>query len=198
MTRRLLAQTSVVILAALASACGKDNFPVTPTPVANSAVVVQGTKYLGTIALANGGTTSFNMTLIARELSGVARVTVRAVGNPTVTGNFQTGSGLTGTVQGKLTGSLDNGTFDGSLTATSGGRTSEQKYSGSITNTSAALVPGDCLQGSCVADGLTGAIQTFQTPDSGGPPAPCSYTLTPTTARSWSRNCSTARRSGSD
>ena len=86
-------------------------------------------------------------------------------------------------MQGTLTGSLDNGFFDGSLTASSAGRTSEQRYSGPITTTSAALAPGDCVQGTCAADGLTGAIQTVQTPAPTGPPPPaCSYALSPTTA----------------
>ena len=50
MTRRRLAQSGVVIAAALAAGCGKDSFPVTPTPVATSPVVLQGTKYQGNIA----------------------------------------------------------------------------------------------------------------------------------------------------
>jgi hypothetical protein len=71
MNRRLLAitQSGLLISAALASGCNKGSFPVTPTPIATSAVVLQGTRYQGNIALASGGTTSFNMTLIARALT---------------------------------------------------------------------------------------------------------------------------------
>ena len=98
-------------------------------------------------------------------------------------GEFRDRERVEGTVQGTLTGSLDNGFFDGSLTASSAGRTSEQRYSGPITTASAALAPGECVQGTCAADGLTGAIQTVQTPTPNGPPPPpCSYALSPTNA----------------
>src|SRR3954453_6242424 len=104
--------------------------------------LVQGTRFQGNIQLSTGAVTSFNMTLIARGLSnpalarsltGPTPAAAVEASAPTVTGNFETGKGLIGTVQGTLTGSLDQGFFDGSLTTTVGGRVDEQQFSGPIT-----------------------------------------------------------------
>ena len=178
--RLVITQSGLLMSALLAVACGEPNFPVVPTPVASSAVVLQGTRFQGNITLANGATTSFNMTLIARGLAGGA-------GALSVTGNFETGTGLKGTVQGILDGTLDNGIFHGSLTANSAGHNEERQYTGPVTTASAAWVPGDCVQ-NCTADGLasTGAVQaapaSTTAPNAPTPPSPCSYSISPTGA----------------
>ena len=127
MNRQLLKRRwlGVPLLSVLVSACGHDGFPTVPTPTATSATVLQGSKYQGNMTLATGSTTSFNMTLIARGLAGGTAVTAAplAAGTLSVTGNFETGTGLTGTVQGTLVGTLDDGTFQGSLSADSAGHT---------------------------------------------------------------------------
>ena len=158
------------------ASCGGE-FPVAPTPVATSVVAVSGTRYQGTLTLGNGATTSFNMTLIARGLATRAvNPRIRAtVSETSVSGSFSTGNGLTGTVQGSLTGSLENGVFQGSLAATSATQAEERNYSGPVTSTSAAWVPGTCVQ-NCTADGLSGAVQTVQVPTAGNPPV-CSFGL---------------------
>jgi hypothetical protein len=174
MTRRLLLMTqSGLLISVLASGCSRESFPVTPTPVERFPVVLQGNRYQGNITPASGATTSFNMTVIARGLSAPARVApaTEPPGLLSLTGNFETGSGLRGAVQGTLTGTLDYGTFNGSLTADSGGHVEERRYSGHITLATVAWLPGDCLQG-CARDELKSPIQA-STPTA----PPCSYSI---------------------
>lgn len=108
-----------LICAVLTAGCSETPFPATPTPLANAAPVVNlgGANYQGSITLSNGTTTSFNMTLIARGLGITHQVTLeaQAPGTVEITGSFETGSGLSGNVRGMLDGTLENGTFQGSL-----------------------------------------------------------------------------------
>ena len=127
--RRATVSLGALMATALLSGCGSENFPASPTPVATSGVVLQSNHYQGSLTLGSGVTTSLNMTMIARGLAGdtITAPPVKAVvAPPTVTGSFETGTGLSGTIQGSLTGSLDNGVFNGSLTANTGGRVAEQ------------------------------------------------------------------------
>jgi hypothetical protein len=170
--RRPCARLVVLSLGVLLAGCGSE-FPVAPAPVATSAVALSGTRYQGTLTLGNGTTTSLNMTLIARGLAARAlNRRSRAATGISVSGNFSTGNGLTGTIQGSLTGSLENGVFDGSLT-TSAGQVQERNYSGPVTSTSAAWAPGSCVR-NCTPDGLSGAVQTVLT-GTDTPPPPCTY-----------------------
>jgi hypothetical protein len=130
------------------------------------------------MTLANGTTTSFNMTLIARGLATKAARRTRAIAETTVSGSFSTGSGLTGSVQGSLVGTLENGTFEGSLAATSAAQAEERSYAGPVTSTGAAWVPGACIQ-SCTTDLLSGAVQTVLAPTTGTSAPVCSFGVAP-------------------
>ncbi len=176
MSGRLFAiALSIWTVCAVMVGCSSETFPVVPTPVANSVSVLQGTRYEGVMTVGSGATTGFNMTLIARGIAG-GGFPAESRDTQSVSGNFETGNGLTGTVEGTLSGGLDNGLFSGSLTTTSGSRIEERLYSGPVTVTSVAWAPGACVQ-TCTPDGLSGAIQG-STPTSQS----CSYSLTPTTA----------------
>jgi hypothetical protein len=98
--------------------------------------------------LGNGTTTPLNITLIARGLGSVGmRTTAQTPGTIDVSGTFQTGSGLTGTVQGSLQGTLQNGSFDGTLTSSPD---CVRPYAGPITESALAWVARGASGASCV------------------------------------------------
>jgi Viral BACON domain/Putative binding domain, N-terminal len=175
---------SVLLLmsAALANTCGGSDFPATPTPVASSPTVQQGTTYQGDIVLPDGATSSFNMTLIARGLaqhtaSIAAEPPVRkdqfstsaTIGAVEVSGNYQTGRGLKGAVQGTLDGSLADGKFSGTLTTDRAGCSEERRYSGRVTSSGVAWLAGERLR-TCPANELSFSVQIGQPHTS-----PCRY-----------------------
>jgi hypothetical protein len=156
---------ALVALVLFVSACDRTNFPVTPTPVASNPIVQQGSSYTGTILFPDGSSKPFNMTLIARALAG---------SRMSVSGNFETGDGRRGTVQGTIAGTLDNGNFDGTLKTESGGTVEERRFAGPVTLATIAWVPGDCV-GTCTPQGLVFSVQVAV------PGAePCSYSISPT------------------
>jgi hypothetical protein len=122
---------------------------VSPTAVANSNVTtVAGGSWSGNIIINDGATTSFNMTLIARGLGQETGARTRqTVGTTEVNGNFETGNGLTGTIQGVLQGTLQSGSFDGTLTADAPACT--RRYAGPITESTVAWIPAGDLQPGC-------------------------------------------------
>ena len=134
-----------ILAAPLLAACGVTDFPVSPTPVANAPVTtVAGGSWSGSIILGDGSISSFNMTLIARGLGATAQ---QAPGTTEVTGRFETGSGVRGTVAGMLLGTLQNGRFEGTLTAESPACT--RGYAGPITESTVAWVPTGSLPPNC-------------------------------------------------
>ncbi len=159
----------VVAVATAVTACGDTKFPTTPTPLANSPVTTQqAATYGGSIVLPDGGTTTFNMTLIARSLGVRTESTSPAPGTVSVSGSYSTGNGLHGDVQGTLAGTLAGGTFTGTLTAVSGACTEERTYSGPVTTAGVAWLPGEQVR-NCSANALTFSMQMGQT---NGPACP--------------------------
>jgi hypothetical protein len=120
--------------------CGESSFPTTPTPLAAGPVTtVGGGSWSGGVLLSDGSITSFNMTLIARSLgqeSG-ARALAQAVNTTEVSGNFRLGTGLAGTIQGLLEGTLQHGSFAGTLSTPACTRS----YDGPITESTVAWIP---------------------------------------------------------
>jgi hypothetical protein len=173
------APTSTVLRAALVigalagAACSRDAFPVRPSPIVDTATTVAGGNWSGQVVLGDGGTTAFNMTLIARGLGATsgARTQAQAIGTVDVSGNFSTDSGLRGRVTGTLVqGSLQNGTFQGTLIADS--PSCSRGYAGPITESSVAWVPTDPLPAGCL---LTFSVQL---PRDRGPDCQYSISLT--------------------
>ena len=185
MTRRCgaVARSGMVMSALLANSCGGSEFPVSPTPVATSPVTVQqGNTYQGIVILPGGETASFDMTLIARGLAQLASTaSTPPPGSKTlstssatatavdVSGNYATGRGVKGAVRGTLAGSLDNGTFTGTLTTDGAGCGEERRYSGPMTSSGLAWQAGAWLR-TCPVSELTFSVQI-------GPSrtAPCTY-----------------------
>jgi Putative binding domain, N-terminal len=172
----------MVMGALLANSCGGSEFPVSPTPVATSPVTVQqGNTYQGTVILPSGETASFNMTLIARGLAQLASTASVPPGSKSlstssasatavdVSGNYATGRGVRGAVQGTLTGSLDNGMFTGTLTTDGAGCGEERRYSGPMTSSGIAWQAGAWLR-TCPVSELTFSVQIGQSRT-----APCTY-----------------------
>ena len=174
---RTVAQWSWPVLAALTWACGQGNFPVSPSPIAATPITtLQTASYQGFI-VQGAQVTPFNMTLIARALGArTADVAAQAPGTTVVNGHFETGAGLTGTVDGTLTGTLESGTLSATLaTATSGGCNEERAYTGLVTGNGIALVPGDHSQ-SCPSNALDFTVQVARP---GG--STCSFSVAPGT-----------------
>ena len=55
---RAFVESGFVAVVVLMAACGDESCPVTPTPVATSAVTLQGARYQGTITGADGAEVS--------------------------------------------------------------------------------------------------------------------------------------------
>ena len=116
---RRRASSLFLVVVSLAAGCSDAEFPVSPTPVANANVTtVSGGSWSGGIIVSDGSTTAFNMTLIGRGLGQETSPRTRqTTGTIEVTGNFETAIGLKGTIRGVLQGTLQNCSFDGSITA---------------------------------------------------------------------------------
>ena len=184
-----VARSGLLMSALLANSCGGSEFPATPTPLASSPTVQQGRTYQGDVVLPDGTTTSFNMTVIARGLAEHAPSialtapperksqfsTNATVGTVEVSGNYATGRGLKGTVQGSLLkGSLARGEFTGTLTTDAAGCSEERQYSGWITSSGIAWLAGERLR-TCPANALNFSVQLGQPQGS-----PCTYMASPT------------------
>ena len=175
-SRRQHAWRLCLLLSLTAAACSESNFPVTPTPTANTPLVTQQTaSYQGSI-LGNGGqVTFFNMTLIARSLGVIFRLVEQTPGTTIVSGLFETGTGIEGTVEGTVNGALHDGTVRLTLAVVHDGCTEQRIYTGLVTGSGVALTPGEIMQ-SCPSNVLTFAVQATI------PTSPtCAYSVTPTT-----------------
>jgi Putative binding domain, N-terminal len=154
-TNRL--QLWIVAAAMAASACGESPSPTSPEPIpATPGATVSGGSYAGTIVKPDGTSTSINVTLIARSLAStaesVAAAQAQASGTTEVSGNYKLGTGATGTVQGLLEGTLQNGEFQGTLN--SDVPACSRAYAGPITESSLSWLPSGDLQSGCPLDFL--------------------------------------------
>ena len=175
-SRRQHTWSLCLLLSLAAAACSESSFPVTPTPTAQTPLVTQQTaSYRGSILGSGGQVTTFNMTLIARSLGVTFRLMEQAPGTTVVSGLFETGTGIEGTVEGTIDGALHDGTVRLTLAVVHDGCTEQRIYTGLVTGSGVALTPGEIMQ-SCPANALTFAVQA-SIPTS---PA-CSYSVNPTT-----------------
>ena len=172
-SRRHLARCLCLLLGITAAACSESNFPVTPTPTAQTPLVtLQTASYQGTI-LDAGQVTFFNMTLIARSLGATFALSAQAPGTTIVSGLFETGTGIEGTVEGTVSGTLQNGTVQLTLAVVHDGCTEQRTYTGIVTGSGVALTPGERTH-SCPSNALTFAVQASI------PTSPtCSYSVSP-------------------
>jgi hypothetical protein len=110
---------------------------------------LSGGSWSGPVFLADGATSFYNMTLIARGLglTTAAVLHAQAVGSVEVSGGFETGSRLTGTVAGVLDGTLQRGFFRGTLT--SDAPPCVRSYSGPITESGLGWVPTGEVPAGC-------------------------------------------------
>ncbi|HEU4927722.1 MAG TPA: BACON domain-containing protein, partial [Vicinamibacterales bacterium] len=91
-----------------------------------------------------------------------------------LTGTFVNSTGFAGTLTGVLTGNLENGTFNGSLsTITRSGCTAERRFSGPITTTALNWSPGAHINDCGGTSPLTSGIQAAAAPSTA--PPPCTY-----------------------
>lgn len=91
-----------------------------------------------------------------------------------LTGTFVNSTGFAGTLTGVLTGNLENGTFNGSLsTITRNGCTAERRFSGPINSQALNWSPGAHINDCGGTSPLTSGIQVTAAPPSA--PPPCTY-----------------------
>ena len=94
-----------------------------------------------------------------------------------LTGTYSNSNGFAGTLTGVLTGTLENGTFNGSLLAiTPSGCTAERRYSGSVNTEALNWSPGNHVNDCNGTSPLTGGIQVVSAPPTA--PPPCTYSST--------------------
>ena len=92
-----------------------------------------------------------------------------------LTGVYSNSNGFGGTLSGVLTGTLESGTFNGSLkTIMSSGCTAERQFSGPVTTQALSWSPGNHLNDCGGTSGLTGQIQVTAAPASAPPCTPYS------------------------
>ncbi|MEO7134642.1 MAG: hypothetical protein ABI024_10525, partial [Vicinamibacterales bacterium] len=172
-------RVGLLAVTALVFGCTKSDFPTTPSPVALTPLTtLSALKVGGTASLPGGRLTPFNMTLIARSVSITApgahaqarqEAQAQAPGTTEVTGNFELGTGLEGTVTGTVEGSLESGTLRGTLRSSADGCT--RQYSGPVSAGGFAWITSDA-SGSCA---LPITVQASPANSS----APCTYTVAP-------------------
>jgi hypothetical protein len=174
-SRRQHAWGLCLLLSLAAAACAESDFPVTPTPTAQTPLVTQQTaSYQGSIVGGAGQVAFFNMTLIARSLGATLALAAQAPGTTVVSGLFETGTGIEGTIEGIVEGALHDGTVRLTLAVVHDGCTEQRIYTGVVTGSGVALAPGEWLQ-SCPANVLTFAVQASI------PMSPaCTYSVSPT------------------
>ena len=145
MTRPALSRTgvgvAVLALALAAAQCGGDSPTGPDGPDAEQ-------RFLGSVTRADGQVHSIDLSLFVQNLPmGLRQPAIPSFVAPLLaqestveaTGNFSLSDGITGSVQGTLTGSLAElrlvrGTFDGTLTGTAAdGCVAERAFTGPIT-----------------------------------------------------------------
>jgi hypothetical protein len=96
-----------------------------------------------------------------------------------LTGTFVNSNGFAGTISGVLTGTLESGNFDGTLsTITAAGCTAERRFSGPITTQGLNWSPGTQVNDCGGTSPLTSGIQAAAAAPTA--PPPCTYTATAT------------------
>jgi hypothetical protein len=91
-----------------------------------------------------------------------------------LTGTFVNSTGFAGTITGVLTGTLEQGSFDGTLsTITPAGCTAERRFSGPITTQALNWSPGTQVNDCGGTSPLTSGIQVTAAPPTA--PPPCTY-----------------------
>jgi len=94
-----------------------------------------------------------------------------------LTGTFVNSNGFAGTISGVLTGTLESGNFDGTLsTITQTGCTAERRFSGPITTQALNWSPGTQVNDCGGTSPLTSGIQAAAASPTA--PPPCTYTAT--------------------
>jgi carboxypeptidase family protein/BACON domain-containing protein/all-beta uncharacterized protein len=96
-----------------------------------------------------------------------------------LTGTFVNSNGFAGTLTGVLTGNLEGGNFDGTLsTITPSGCTAERRFIGPITTQALNWSPGTQVNDCGGTSPLTSGIQAAAAPPTA--PPPCTYAVTAT------------------
>ena len=91
-----------------------------------------------------------------------------------LTGTFVNSTGFAGTITGVLTGTLEQGTFDGTLsTITQAGCTAERRFTGPITTQALNWSPGTHVNDCGGTSPLTSGLQVTAAPPTA--PPPCTY-----------------------
>lgn len=168
---------------------GSTTVPPTTTTIAPTSVT---RRYLGTAAnpvLPNDMTLALNLVttgvVLDGALEGAPRIGAQATYS--VTGFYSTGSGGGGTVRGMLDGTLDNGTFSGTLSTTVPGCSASREYYGELKATNLVWSAGQVLQ-DCKDNPLSFSTLTMITTGGGLPPTTtiptttvpsCNYGLNP-------------------
>jgi len=102
-----------------------------------------------------------------------------AAAGDNLTGTFVNSTGFAGTLTGVLTGNLEGGAFDGTLsTITPSGCTAERRFSGPVNTLGLNWSPGAQVNDCGGTSPLTSGIQAAAAPPTA--PPPCSYTATAT------------------
>jgi hypothetical protein len=102
-----------------------------------------------------------------------------AAAGDNLTGTFVNSTGFAGTLTGVLTGTLESGTFDGTLsTITKAGCTAERRFSGPINSQTLNWSPGAHVNDCGGTSPLTSGIQITAAPPTA--PPPCTYEATAT------------------
>ena len=96
-----------------------------------------------------------------------------------LTGTFVNSNGFAGTLTGVLTGNLDGGNFDGTLsTITPTGCTAERRFSGPLNAQALNWTPGAQVNDCGGTSPLTSGVQAAAAPPTA--PPPCTYAATAT------------------
>src|SRR5688572_1463330 len=121
----------------------------------------------------------FNLPGGAVVAGATAATTGGAAEGDNLTGTFVNSTGFAGTLTGVLTGTLENGNFNGTLsTILQNGCTAERRFSGPITTAALNWSPGAHINDCGGATPLTSGIQVGAAPPNA--PPPCSYSATAT------------------
>jgi hypothetical protein len=102
-----------------------------------------------------------------------------AAAGDNLTGTFVNSNGFAGTLTGVLTGNLESGNFDGTLsTVTPSGCTAERRFSGPLNTQALNWSPGPQVNDCGGTSPLTSGIQAAAAPPTA--PPPCTYAATAT------------------
>jgi len=175
--RRSLPRCLLAVLVAYLAGCGESpNRPsvVTDRPVSppkSSARYIQVPWDISLFFNIPGGAVVADATTAATSGNAAA--------GDNLTGTYSNTNGFGGTISGVLTGSLDSGNFDGTLsTVTSSGCVAERRYSGPLTSAALNWSPGSQVNDCGGTSPLTVAVQAAAAPPTTQPP--CSYSASVT------------------